>query len=254
MANMLDLALGDIQNLITLEVQGRKVTGTKPPKNIVSMFLAAPFDDFRAYMSNYYLYLPFAAFVNLDAEKYLNKQFDIDLLYDPRTSNLKYFLKSDGVIVEMKEGCVRVNMPVTAASPYQTAMQKIGGLESIAGGAVGTISGASVGSVDTVLKSVKGAATGIFDLMKPPKKFTQGGFTPSTAIYDPLEVFLLIETPEIYYGDGIRDRYGLPDNRFVRVADVSGYCEIASVELHADATEAELNEIKTLLSSGVFIN
>lgn len=245
--------LGTILQSVDVQVSGYRVNNINPPKTVASMYLQPAYNDWRQYMANYYLYLPFIGVIPLDSAKYVNHEFSIDLLFDVRTGNLKYNLKSDDVVLESHEGCIRVNMPVTASSPYAAAHAKIGGVTETVNSSIGAILSAKSGNVMGVINGVEGTAKGIMDIVKPVQQTANGGFTPSTSIYDSLHIYLITETPEIYYGDGIESRYGYPDNRFISIGSCSGYVEIADVELNTSATESEQEEIKSLLMGGIVV-
>lgn len=228
-----------------ITINGREVKSFSQPKTVFNIFLEPAYDDWRRYMSNYYLYLPFVGIVSLDSERYINHYFSCKLTFDIRTGSMKYDLLSDNVVMESHSGQIRVNFPVTAASPYAASLNKVvSSVEAV---------GSGVSMATGNLGAAKGLANGLMDAVKPVQKKSTGGFTPSVNIFDSLHVYLLSETPEIYYGDGIQERYGYPDNQFGTIGSFSGYVEIADAELQTRATETEQNEILTLLMQGVII-
>ena len=245
MAN--DNFFGKVINSTQLTVSGLRVNSAKPPKRIFNYFLQPAYDDWRQYMSNYYLYLPYVGVVSLDAEKYVNHTVSADLIFDVRTGSLKYNILCDFTVLDSYAGNVRISMPVTAASPFAASMNRVVTATETAVGTVGAVAGGNIAG------AITGAASGLMEITKPLQKKSTGGYSPSTSIFDSLHVYLIAEAPEIYYGDGILDRYGKPDNRFVSIGSNSGYVEIADVDLKTSATESEQEEIKSLLLSGVVI-
>ena len=237
-----------------IDIMGRQVTRINPPKRCVNIYLEPAYLDWRMYMSNYYLYLPYVGVISIDSERYVGHTLGIDLFFDIRTGNLKYNILSDNVLMESHEGSCRVNLPVSGGSPLQAAKEKIGGLAELAyqgGVAIGS-GGANIAKGVMTGNPLEGAK-GLYNIIKPTPKNSTGGFSPSTAIQDSLHIYLMVETPEIYFGDGIQSRYGYPDNRFVSLGSVSGYVEVGDVELRTRATETEQNEILALLMQGVII-
>lgn len=251
--------MGDVDNtglatsIALINIPGTKVDSIKPPKRIINVYMYPPYNDFRQYMSNYYLFLPFVGIVSIDAERYINHTMSIDLMFDLKTGNLKYNILSDGVLMQSHEGSVRVNCPVTAASPMAAARSKIAGTEEAIGGIASVALGAYSGNAGAVAGGLQNVGSGLMEILKPVPKKSTGGFTSSTSVYDSLHVYLMIETPEIYFGDGITERYGRPDNRYTKIGNLSGYVELSDIDLHVTATESELEEIKSLLSGGVVI-
>lgn len=250
---MADNDIGLVTDIAIININGIKVDNVRPPKRVVNWYMSPPFQDFRQYMSNYYLFLPFVGIINLDAVRYIGHTLSIDLIYDPRTSNLKYNIMSDGVLMQSHEGSVRVNCPVTAASPMAAARSKLAGAEEALGGMVTAGAGAMGMNGGAILGGLSSAGAGLSEILRPIPKKSTGGFTSSTSVYDSLHIYLMIETPEIYYGDGIIERYGLPDNRYTKIGNLSGYVELTDVDLHVAAADAELDEIRALLSNGVVI-
>lgn len=228
-----------------ITVNGTRVDSMKPPKTVFSYYMQSSYDDWRKYMSNYYLYLPFVGVVTLDAERYIGHTMSCKLIFDIRTGSLKYDVLSDGVLMQSHSGQIRINTPVTAASPYASSMNKVVGAVEAVGGA-GSVMMGNLGGISQTSR-------GFMDAAKPVPKKSTGGFTPSVNVFDSLHVYLMVETPEIYYGDGVLERYGKPDNRFITIGSCSGYVEIADAELHTSATEEEQIEILTLLMQGVII-
>lgn len=238
---------GKVISSTELTVSGLRVDRAKPPKRIFNYFLQPAYDDWRQYMCNYYLYLPYVGVVGIDAEKYVNHMLSADLIFDIRTGSLKYNILCDATVLDSFAGNVRISLPVTAASPFSASMNKVvTATETTVGTVLNAASGNGVGAV-------RDAARGLMEIAKPVQKKSTGGYSPSTSIFDSLHVYLIAEAPEVYYGDGIQERYGYPDNQFETIGSFSGYVEIADAELQTRATETEQNEILTLLMQGVII-
>lgn len=247
MANNIEEVQGISKILAPITIGGKKVESAKHPKLVFSQYITPPTDDWRDYMSNWYIYLPYVGVIQLDPERYINHKMSCLLMFDIRTGALKYDLLSDDVLMESHSGAIRQTFPVTAASPYTTSFNKLtGAVESVVGGAANVASGHLLGAAGTI-------ARGFTDVIKPIPKKSTGGFSPAVNLFDSLHIYIMIESPDIYYGDGIRERYGMPDNRFVSIGSLSGYVELADVELSTSATEAELEEIESLLLAGVVI-
>lgn len=238
---------GKVISSTELTVSGLRVNRPKPPKRIFNYFLQPAYDDWRQYMSNYYLYLPYVGVVGIEAEKYVNHMLSADLIFDTRTGSLKYNILCDATVLDSFTGNVRVSLPVTAASPFSASMNKV---VTATETTVGTVLNAASGNVSGAVMDYVG---GLTEIVKPVQKKSTGGYSPSTSIFDSLHVYLIAEAPEVYYGDGIQERYGYPDNQFGTIGSFSGYVEIADAELQTRATETEQNEILTLLMQGVII-
>lgn len=239
--------LGKLVSSTELRVSGLRVNSAKPPKRVFNYYMEPAFDDWRRYMANYYLYLPYVGVVGIDAEKYVGHTMSLDLIFDTRTGSLKYNLLCDNVVLNSYAGDVRISMPVTASSPFSASRNRV---VTATETGVGAITSMARGNF---IGAIEGTAKGLMDITKPLQKNSLGGYSPSTSVFDSLHVYLIVEAPEIYYGDGIVERYGLPDNRYETIGNLSGYVELTDVDLHVVATDAEIDEIKSLLFGGVVI-
>lgn len=236
-----------LTGLQTAHINGREIIGSKPPRRIITYYIPETFGDFRDYTSKtMYLYLPYAGIIELPNEQFVGHTLGIDLYIDCRTGNLKYYITSDNALAFMQEGCIRQTMPVSSQNSYQASLTKLGGVIE---------SGKTFFDIGTgkPLAAGKDMMKGLFDITKPAPMKSSGGFSPSTAINDSTHIYIITVTREVYFGAGIQERYGYPDNQFGTIGSFSGYVEIADAEIQTRATETEQNEILTLLMQGVII-
>lgn len=212
------------------------------------------FNDWRDYQSEYYLCLPYVGRnIHISKEKYLYKTLSCDVSVDVRTGQIKYFLKCDGVVTDTYEGVCRISMPIQTTNNYSYAREKLDACASVVGGVVGGAMNLATGNPTGILGNAVGIVNGMLDLDKCKEINTTGNCSPSNAWNDPLECYLVVQTPEFIYPTNVSSVYGLPSNIIGRVGSVSGYAEFTNVILNAPCTQEERDEILTELSNGVII-
>lgn len=236
--------------------------------NVLTMFsqrITGNFNDWRDYMQNYYLYLPYVGITAIDIEKYMYKTMTCKVQCDVRTGTIKYYLLSNNVIMDTFEGSVRVSMPLIGTNNYAATMSKIGAVSNIAtsvtsagGGLAGTDEKTNklktgLSSAGGLAGSIAGNVGNVATLTGATPKHCSGNFSSQTAVMDELTAYLIIDAQEIIYPDSITMAYNLPDSRYGVIGANSGYIQLDSVNLNTRATEEEQSEILTLLNSGIIL-
>lgn len=202
-----------------------EVVTTNTMLTMFNTFFDGSYSDWRDYMAQYFLYLPYVGVTAIDIDKYLYKQVECKVSFDVRTGSIKYYLLADGVMVDSYEGSVRVTMPLCGSDAYSSAMQKLGGASSVISGVVGAaLSGAS-GNVAGTLSNAMGIAGGVNEIFKASPKSVSGNFSNSLAFNDQLDCYLIIAQQEYEYPDNLPSTYGLPDNDVNLIGSYSGYLE-----------------------------
>lgn len=230
---------------------------TKLNPKIVHAFscsIVGGFNDWRDWQSEYYLSLPYVGKnIHINKEVYLYKLLECDVSVDVRTGSIKYFIKCNGVVTDTYEGVCRISMPIQTTNNYSYSREKLGAAASVATGLVGTAGSIASGNVAGLVGNVTGVIEGTLDLEKAKPINTTGNCSPANAWNDPLEAYLIIQTPEYDYSQNIKNTYGIPANYVGTVGGQSGYVECQSVFLKTSATEDEQTEILNLLNNGVII-
>lgn len=230
---------------------------TKLNPKIVPAFscsIVGGFNDWRDWQSEYYLSLPYVGKnIHINKEVYLYHLLECDVSVDLRTGQIKYFIKCDGVVTDTYEGVCRISMPIQTTNNYSYAREKLDACASVLGGSVGAVMNAASGNPTGIIGNVTGVVDGLLDLDKVNPINTTGNCSPSNAWNDPLECYLIVQTPEFEYSQNIPNTYGYPANYVGNIGNQSGYIECRSVFLKSSATETEQNEILQLLANGIII-
>lgn len=247
-------AYNRIVDSVAITINGTEVVRCKPPKTVVSRYIAPIYDDWRQYYTNYYLYLPFVGIVSLDAERYVGHTLTVRLFVDVRTANIKFYILSDDVLMEQYESSCRVSLPCSSASPYSATRSKVASAEQLlVGDTVGLVGSIASGSVGGGYGSVKQGVKDAYNIISPIPKKSVGSFSPSTSIYDSLHVYLMTETPEIIVDEALKSNYGMPCNIWSSIGSHSGYLEVDDIRLKGAIPPDDKAEIMSALQNGIYV-
>lgn len=216
-------------------------------KTLGTQTISREFNDFRDYTcKRIYVYLPYCGWYSLDTVKYMGKVLTMKLLFDIRNGNLKYYLFAGDYVVDMFQGSIKTQIPITATDRAQDAMNKVSSAGKIAGAVGKALSGDIGGALtDTI--------SGAYGLQMAPPVQTSGSFASDASVSDWMVPKLYIETIDHFYPANIKTNYGLPDNRVGNLGSNTGFIQADKVQLHSTQTLARQEEIKRLLREGVII-
>lgn len=236
------------------------IVGTHKTFTIVNQKIMPIYRDFRDYNNvSYQLFLPYYGVVPLNND-IVGNVLKIECKFDALSSQLKYYLFNNGVLINNYECPVgrhiavigndwvdksTRNIETTLSGAVGTATGLVGGVTSLASGDIGGINSVS-SSVGTFLSSFK-------NVMQPPNVSYSGTTTSGMNIYDPMSVFLIVEQYETIKPNNLNIEYGVPCYKIDKMSICRGYTEIADIKLRTFATDEERNEIINLLRAGVII-
>lgn len=243
----------DIVDSTAVTINGTEVKRCKPPKTVVSRYIAPIYNDWRQYYTNYYLYLPFVGIVALESERYVGHTLTVRLFVDVRTANIKFYILSDDVLMEQYESSCRVSLPCSSASPYSATRSKVASAEQLLTNTVGVASGVATGNTGAVVGSIRSGVSNAYGVIQPIPKKSVGSFSPSTAIYDSLHIYIMTETPEIIVDEGLKNNYGMPCNIWSSIGSHSGYIEVDDIRLKGAIPPDDKAEILNALKSGIYV-
>lgn len=206
----------------------------------------------------YELFLPYVGFVPLDPQIYVGHELKVELAFDVMTHNIRYYLFSDGTVIDRIDGSVGYAIPITGTDMVNKASQNLSGAMNainssmnIGQGAAQMSKGSLVAGFTNVTDGVMGAIGGLKDMMQYPKQIIKGDISASMNIFDINYVYLKITEKQSIYPAEIRQVYNNPSYVCCNLSELSGYCELADVQLVSSCTEREYNEIIQLLKEGV---
>lgn len=222
---------------------------------ILTMFsvpITGNFKDWRDYMQNYYLYLPYVGITALDIDKYMYKKMTCKVQCDVRTGSIKYYLFANNVMVDTFEGSVRVSMPIIGTNNFASTMSKIGAVSNVVE-SFANVGSVAPGKAEINTGAIASGITNIATLTAASPKHCSGNFSSQTAIMDELSAYLIIDAQEIIYSNDIVTAYNIPDNRYGKIGSCRGYMQAENIKLVTSATDSEHDEIMSLIRSGIII-
>ena len=237
-------------------------------KHICTFGIEQKYFDWRDTLTKYFLYLPFADSVELPNNKVLGKTLDIECYLDVRTGEIKYYILANSCLIATSGGNVKITLPVSSTNPmakysqirnYNSGLYNgmvesgrniVGGL--IEGGAVGGALAVGNEIVDATV-NLPNALQKYAEIHAPMSTNFNGNYSPSTAVDDPLDVYLYTIESNIVYDSGIRNNYGLPDNTFATINNYRGFIQVDDVKLTGEIPVDDKIEILNALKNGVYI-
>lgn len=226
----------------------------KTKKNRIGQaYLQPSYNDFRDMMcTNYYINLPYAGIYSLDIERYYKKWISVVCSFDIRTGTIKYYILGsdsegvDGVVYDIFEGSVRMNIPLISTDTYQNAVTKVSSLAS------GVAAGASI-AAGNVVGGAAGVANAAISLAKEPTKHVSGGFSSASGLIDTKDVYIIIEQTEIDYPSTLKITYGMPDNKVTNIGSFNGFIQVDDIVLRSSARESVKQKAIAALREGIFV-
>ena len=209
------------------------------------------------------LYIPFFGVMPLPNEHFLGKKLEIELVVDFLTgagTAIIYVVEGDRKHpVIYKNATIGIQIPVSGDDAQQrvTAILdnslKVGETFSKIAGGVGKIFGGDIaGAVGDIAGGVKQIATPNFE----PSTMYQnaGSSTPECSLYLPIKPYIILYYPQVldvgYYAHTV----GFATMEDVTIGQCHGFSVFANVDLSGvTATLEEIDEIKTLLETGVYV-
>lgn len=241
-------------------VQGKKLKNTLKKYTIGSMQIHKIYGDFRDYLCEYSIYLPFSGIHRLDADVIVGNTLQISADIDFLTGTILYHLiVNDGYTardIYTFTGDCAIELPITGAdysAKYQSIMSGIfSGVGmaagAIAGGPLGAGAGAALTNVAmSGLKTIGNAASVKGNYMQ------SGKLVPNSAALSVLYPYLIISKPQ-----DVSPNYasvkGRPCHKMLSLNSLSGFTTISNINLDSIqyATDEDKDAIRTLLANGVY--
>lgn len=241
-------------------VQGKKLNNTLKKYHIGSMGVHKVFNDYRDFLCEYSIYLPFSGIHRLDADiivgNTLNIYADIDFL----TGSILYHLIVDNGTYSRDiytfTGDCAIELPITGndySAKYESVMNGIfSGVGMIAGaaagGPVGAMAGAGgVSALTTGLKTLGNAATVKGNYMQT------GKLVPNSCALSVLYPYLIVSTPQDVSPD-YTSLKGRPTHKMLKLNLLNGFAIVSNINLDSIpyATDEDKEALRSLLANGVY--
>lgn len=190
------------------------------------------------------IFLPFIGIKDLDTDDVMGKKIHVKYNYSIFDGNLTAQIKCNDAVLYKYPGNVRETIPVTAR--VNDALQRIAtSAASLPVAAIGGAAGVASLAISTAVNVA----------MAKTHTTRSGELQGSTGLLDDFVPYLIIHRPLQSLAENFRTYKGYPSNITATLSSLTGYTEVEYIHLTGidGATDTELEEIETLLKSGVII-
>ena len=233
-----NIVLGNIDTGVT----GNKVNSNIGKILIGSVNVTPPFNNFLSY-GNYTsvsIYLPYLGMRQLDTDKVMGKTLKVYYNVDCLSGNCVIELFSNNV--KINEFSCNVSIDIALTSSNRAEIEK-GYITSAIGGGVSLATGNVVGAL----------GSGLNASMQKYNYAQSGSCSGSAYTNISKNCYIIIEYPDLLDNNSYKHTKGKPCEKRKRIGNCKGFTTISNVDLQVKATETEINAIKDLLSSGVYL-
>lgn len=197
--------------------------------------------DFSPY-TKVAIYLPCIGIRDLDVDDVMGKTLHVKYNYDLLNGVFTAQIKCGQSVLYKFPGEVKETIPVTAR--VKDAMQRL-----IMGGLTAAMATTGAGLAAAAITSAVNVA------MSKTSVSRSGSMSASVGLLDDFVPYIIIHRPKQSLPDNFRAFKGYPSNISAQLGSLQGYTEVEYIHLTGidGATDTELDEIESLLKSGVII-
>jgi len=201
------------------------------------------------------LFLPYCGGVPLDINDVVGKTISVKYQVDILSGACVAYIFIDGHLHYQKSGCCAGTAPVTGSQMPNV----ISGVLSIVGSVAGAVASLGASGASTAAKVASGIATGtnVADAATNALKRSisySGTVSGWAGLLGAQKPYLILTLPNAAIPAGQQQLSGYPAWVGGQISSFSGHTECANVHLNGlRATDEEMQEIRTLLESGVIL-
>ena len=208
------------------------------------------YNNFLDYEMDAKLYIPFCGVCDLPIDRILNHTLSIKLIVDYVTGACCAVVYVDSLPLVYQSGVIGVSIPMTATDSAEFGKAIIGNL----------ITGAAQVAQHNPAGAVGQAADAAAKIWNGSDIQTAGASSPQVALFQPKNAYLLlsiVNPPSEVYGDVYAATVGY--ETFMPVSEIgwmngAGFTVFDNIRLNVgQATDAEREELLSLLTSGVYM-
>ena len=195
------------------------------------------------------LFLPFIGVVNLDTNEVMNSTLNVtyrvDVLTGACLAQISVSRSDYGAVMYTFSGNCAVQLPISGGN-YSSIIANTIGIGASIGATLAT-----GGAMAPVL--VAGAASAVTNSHLSVAH--SGSIGANAGALGGKIPYLIITRPKPYNANNYNNYYGYPSNLAIKLSSCSGYTRVKDIHLEhiSRATDDELNEIESLLKTGVII-
>lgn len=207
------------------------------------------FLDYAPY-SKFSIYLPYIGFKDVDPNDFVGHSIGVVYHGDCVTGGVTAYITKDGSVMYQYSGCCALNVPLSADNWGET----ISGAISVATGIVAAA--ASGGAAGVGLAAAKGAASVAANpSLLSPQVNHSGAISGGAGCMGVQYPFVIREAVNFHSTENFNKESGYPAYYYKDFSEVTGFTTILDPHIAniPQATQGEINEIETLLESGVIL-
>lgn len=247
-----------------------------------SFYVGRVYNDYRDFQMKLFVQLPYCGQHQLSIERYIDRtlsvKYAVDLTSGGCTAFIYANMGSGGGLVCMDsfDGFIASQRPIQAIdqttylSNVLRAVSDVGGSvaapltnkldvasQGLSGNVGGAISSGIMSTVGTPLDIAK-AGFSIYNakqIINDPPMATRGGFAGCLGFFGNQRVRFIVAQPITHRPANERILIGMPSSTGAKVSHFSGYlkCSAFQIAQGFNGTSAELSEINSMLSSGIYV-
>lgn len=239
-------------------VNGQTVDSTYSLINLGSITIPHRYNDFRDYApyTKIEICCPFVGWMTIPSHC-MGHNIDVKMTYDIITGSCTvYVLLDSSTIVCQSNGCIAFDIPFTADAVGMKTAGMISGITGVAGSALslgtGLVSGNIVGSASGII----GLANSITQtICTNNANYTEvkGATGDSNSFAGVKQCYLKITYPVSHLPDNFDNSVGYLFNKNTTLTEGMGFTKTTNTKITGPMTESELNEIISLMETGVIL-
>ena len=219
------------------------------------------FLDYAPY-SKFSIYLPYIGTRTVDANDFVGHTISVKYKGDALTGNCVALILKDSSVMYQFAGSLSSNCPLSSNDWTQTiisavqmaatgiSMAATGGASAPLAGAVGAGEASSLSSL--ALNSASNITGNVSQLS--PQVMKSGAVSGASGLLGVQVPYIIREAVNYQDTTEFNTLGGYPSNIYSLLSDLTGYTEVQSIHLTGmTCTQAEMDEIETLLKQGVII-
>lgn len=244
------------------DVYGTVLNNTIKKYTIGSQQIKPIYNDYRDYMVEYSIYLPFSGIHKLDADIIVGTTLIVKCDIDFLTGGIMYHIIIDDNITSRDiytfTGDCAIELPITGvdySEKYQSIMNGVfSGVGMLAGGAVMGPGGAAGAGMLMALGTMSGLQTAGNAALVKGDYMQSGKLVPNSSVLSPLYPYLIISMPQDATPN-IKAVKGLPCHKTGLLSQFTGFTIASNVKLDGIpyATDDDKEIIRAMLKSGVYL-
>ena len=219
------------------------------------------FLDYAPY-SKFSIYLPYIGTRTVDANDFVGHTISVKYKGDALTGNCVAFILKDNSVMYQFAGSLSSNCPLSSNDWTQTIMSAVqmaatgismaatGGASAPAAAAMGAGEASSLSSL--ALNAASNISGNTSQLS--PQVMKSGAVSGASGLLGVQTPYIIREAVSYQDTTDFNTLGGYPSNIYSLLSDLTGYTEVQSIHLTGmTCTQAEMDEIETLLHQGVII-